>query len=1223
MTETDIMGIVSYIKEVSPICAALLRKATWDVSGSTCNVYLSKANKAMLSRKEIKQAVNDYVYHHVKTGLSVDFVEGECATGFRMPEIEIEPEEEVFTPPVASGATSVESFRPKPAWGNGNPANKFGGQQKFQNRSNIKIETEATQEDIASARRLSDSLTNDEEITVCGKVFSSDSRVTKNGRVLISLDITDGYGSVTVKAFCNAKAFEEKLNAIAKQGSNILIKGKVQHDTYANEQNIIASYVAAVASDEVQRTDNSESKRVELHLHTQMSAMDGISTAKSYIKRAERWGHKAIAITDHGVVQSFPEAMEAAKKSGIKVLYGMEAYLVDDIGTYENGRDYAEGEAPSDNGATNEAGHVNTATEETEEDREGKKSAPISKRAERKAEKKKNRYYHAVIFAKNLTGIKHLYELISVSHLEDFYRKPLIKKSVFKRLREGLMIGSACEAGELYIAVRKNKNEAFVNDLLEFYDYYEIQPIANNMHLVRNGIVNSVTELMEINKRIIEYGELKGKPVVATCDCHFLDKEDEVYRRVIMAGEGYKDADQQAPLFFRTTEEMLKEFDYLSPEKAYEVVVTNTNRIAEMIEQIDPIPNGTFPPQIEGSDDLVTDLCMQQAISIYGDPLPEVIASRIDRELNSIIKNGFAVMYVAAQKLVKRSVDDGYLVGSRGSVGSSLVATMMGITEVNPLPPHYLCPRCKYTEFDSEDIKRFSNAIQGGSGCDMPDKNCPVCGSSLKKDGHDIPFETFLGFDGDKEPDIDLNFSGEYQAKAHAYTEELFGSENVFKAGTISTIADKTAFGFVKNYFEGKGMSVRNAEINRVKIGCTGIKKTTGQHPGGLMILPRGKSIYEFCPVQRPANDTKSNVVTTHFDYHSIQGRLLKLDILGHDVPTIIHMLYEMTGIDPVSVPLDDKRVLSLFRTPEAMGVTPEDINCKTGSLGLPEFGTNFVRQMLLETMPETFSELVRISGLSHGTDVWANNAQELIKDGTCTLKEVIPTRDDIMVYLIAMGVEKKAAFKIMENVRKGKSLTEAEEETMLDAGVPEWYIESCKRIKYLFPKGHAVAYVTMTVRIAYFKLYQPYSFYAAGFSVKAEDFDYGLMCYGPERVRAEIERINSAENPSAKEKSTLTTLELVLEMYARGLGFAKMDLYRAEASKFLITDRGLMPPLCSIQGLGLSVSQNIVEARKEGEFFSIEEFRERTKVNKTVIELLKEHKILDGMPETDQLTLW
>ena len=836
---------------------------------------------------------------------------------------------------------------------------------------------------------------------------------------------------------------------------------------------------------------------------------------------------------------------------------------------------------------------------------------------------KKLRPNHAIILVKNQKGLRNLYELISKSNLEYFFRDPRIPKSEFLKLREGLIIGTACENGEFYQAVLNNADEDEIEKLANFYDYFEIQPIGNNEFLIENekvSNINSIEDLQNINKKIIEYGKKYNKLVVATCDVHFLNEEDAYFRKIIMASKGYKDADNQPPLYFRTTEEMLKEFSYLGEDLAYEVVVKNTNIIADMIEEVLPIPDGTFPPEIEGSDKELTEITMTKAKSIYGEELPKIVKDRLERELNSIIKNGFAVLYIIAQKIVWNSNDNGYIVGSRGSVGSSFAATMAGITEVNPLSPHYFCKNCKYSDFDSEEVLAYA----GNSGWDLPDKQCPVCNTMLSKDGHDIPFETFLGFEGDKEPDIDLNFSGEFQAQAHQYTEELFGTGYVFKAGTIGTLADKTAYGYVKKYADERNMKISSAEINRLVHGCVGIKKTTGQHPGGLMVVPNTKSIYDFCPVQRPADDPNSNVITTHFDYHSISGRILKLDLLGHDVPTILRMLKDFTGFDPLNTPMDDKQTMSLFTSPNALGVTVEDIECDTGSLGLPEFGTPFVIQMLMDTKPNSFSDLVKISGLSHGTDVWFNNAQELIKNNIATLKEVIPTRDDIMVYLILKGVENKLAFTIMESVRKGKGLTPEFEQAMIDKNVPDWYIESCKRIKYMFPKGHAVAYVTNAFRMGYFKINYPYAFYASLFSVKVEDFDYDLMCFGLEKVQATIKEIQAlGKGATTKEKTKLVILELVREMYKRGLKFTKMDLYKSKGFKFDVTDEGLLPPLCTVQGLGEQATQNIVDARENGEFDTIENLVERTKISKTVVEILKQNGVLKGIPDTNQLSLF
>ena len=1140
----------------SAICSALLKSARWHLEGNNLVIHVGYKSSYFLILKGIDKEVQKYLTDNLKMPFTVEFVDDIVpkTRKLSMREDYTEPQPRPVEKPIPVKAAPEKK--------------EYTDKKKVRGSSKIKINKNIT----GSVRPLSENIPQDEVIIIKGEIFTLDTHEVKSGRMLVTFDITDGTGAITVKFFTQPQDFINEFGSIIMLNKVVCVKGKAQFDEFAKEIVLMASEIGP-GEKKAGRKDEALVKRVELHLHTQMSSMDAVTSAKTYIKRAIEWGHNAIAITDHGVAQSFPEAMEAAKGKDIKVIYGLEAYLIDDLSRKSDDFDY-----------------------------------------------KKQKYYHAIILAQNKTGLKNLYKLISESHLNYFYRRPRILKSIYDENREGLIIGTACEAGEFFKAVLNKQSAERIAELAAFYDYFEIQPIGNNMYLLRDGKVASVQELIDINKRIVELGEIYGKPVIATCDTHFIDPEDEVYRRIIMAGEGYKDADRQPPLFFRTTEEMLAEFDYLGPEKAYETVITNTRLIADRIEQLKPIPDETFPPQIEGAEEQIKQLTMTRAYELYGDNLPEIISSRLERELNSIIKNGFSVMYIIAQKLVRKSNDDGYLVGSRGSVGSSFVATMTGITEVNPLPPHYLCLKCKYSDFDSEDVKSLS----GGSGCDLPPKNCPICGAPLAGEGHDIPFETFLGFDGDKEPDIDLNFSGEYQSRAHAYTEELFGVGNVIKAGTIATLADKTAYGYVRKYFEERGVSPRNAEINRLKLGCTGIKRTTGQHPGGLMILPRGHSIYEFCPVQRPANDTGSDVTTTHFDYHSISGRLLKLDLLGHDVPTIIHILNEITGVDPVTVPLGDKKVMSLFSSPSALDVTAEEIGCNTGTLGLPEFGTSFVRQMLMDTKPSSFSELIGISGLSHGTNVWLNNAADLVRSQTATLKEVITTRDDIMIYLIQKGVEKKAAFKIMESVRKGKGLKPEDIIVMEAAGVPDWYISSCQKIEYLFPKGHAVAYVTMTVRIGYFKIYYPYGFYAAVFSVKAEDFDLEQMCFGKEKLQQVMYELSAqGKDLSAKDKNKMTIMELVLEMYCRGLKFAPLDLYKAQAGRFMVTPQGLMPPLCSVQGLGMSVAQNIVEARKQGEFFTVDDFRERTKTNKTVVELLKRNGVLDGIPESSQLTLF
>ena len=837
--------------------------------------------------------------------------------------------------------------------------------------------------------------------------------------------------------------------------------------------------------------------------------------------------------------------------------------------------------------------------------------------------------YHAIILATCDQGRTNLYKLISLAHIKYYHRRPRIPKSEFIRYRDGLLIGSACEAGELYRAILNGRPEEEISRLVNFYDYLEIQPLGNNAFLVRDedSPVASNDDLIEINKKIVRLGEQFHKPVVATCDVHFLDPEDEIYRRIIMAGQGFKDADEQAPLFLRTTEEMLKEFAYLGSEKAEEVVITNTNRIADMCEKISPVRPDKCAPVIENSDQMLRDICYNKAHKMYGDPLPEIVQERLDRELNSIISNGYAVMYIIAQKLVWKSNEDGYLVGSRGSVGSSFVATMSGITEVNPLHAHYLCKHCQYSDFDSDLVKSFS----GRSGCDMPDKLCPRCGKPLSKEGFDIPFETFLGFKGNKEPDIDLNFSGEYQSKAHKYTEVIFGEGQTFKAGTIGTLADKTAFGYVKNYYEERGVHKRNCEIDRIVLGCVGVRRTTGQHPGGIVVLPMGEQIYTFTPVQHPANDMTVDITTTHFDYHSIDHNLLKLDILGHDDPTMIRMLQDLTGVDPTQIPLDDKAVMSLFQDTSALGITPDDlVNCQLGALGIPEFGTDFAMGMLIDTQPKEFSDLVRIAGLSHGTDVWLGNAQTLIQEKKATISTAICTRDDIMIYLISMGLDSEESFKIMENVRKGivaKGKCDKWPEwkqDMIDHNVPDWYIWSCEKIKYMFPKAHAAAYVMMAWRIAYCKVFYPLAYYAAYFSIRATAFSYELMCQGKEKLEGYMHEYEKRKDElSKKEQDTYKDMRLVQEMYARGFEFLPLDIYKSEPHHFQIVDGKLLPALNTIDGLGDNAAVAIAEAAKDGIFLSKDDFRERTKVSKTTIELMSDLGLFGDMPESNQLSLF
>ncbi|MCG0275032.1 MAG: PolC-type DNA polymerase III [Thermosediminibacteraceae bacterium] len=1193
------------------------------------------------------------------------------------------------------------------------------------------------------------------EIIACGQIFEVECREIKNGTKLVTCGLTDGSNSLAVKIFVTdeKKCKVEKI----KEGIWVKIRGKVENNAHSGELELIPKDIKIVPKPV--RLDNSDKKRVELHLHTKYSAMDAVCSPKEVIELCKQWGHKAVAFTDHGVVQSFPEVYEAAKEAGIKPIYGVEAYIFDDefpviseppkgniddfvyvvtdiettglsldfdeiieIGAVKIYRgeiidrfhSFVKPRKPISLHVTNLTGIRNDMVEKApyvedvisdflkfigddifvahnaefdagfirrDSERCGMKfnnkvldtlnlSALIfpelkNHRLETIAKKfninmgKHHRAdddantaalilielikklkeqgiddlskinhvnktatqhldsYHATILVKNAEGLKNLYKLVSISHLEYFYRHPRIPKSLLKKYRNGLIIGSGCEAGELFQSLIYHHSEEDIKRIVDFYDFLEIQPLQNNKFLIEKGILTNETSLQEINKKIYWLGKKYNKPVVITGDVHFLNPEDEIFRRILLTIQGYKDSDVSSGLYLKTTEEMLKECQYLGEEAAKEVVIENPNRIADEIEdKIKPVPDELYTPKIEGADEEIINMTYKRAKEIYGEELPEIVKKRIERELNSIVNNGYSVIYLIAHKLVKKSLDDGYLVGSRGSVGSSLVATMCGITEVNPLPPHYLCPNCKKSIFPEN--------VEGIVGPDLPDKNCPNCGCPMKKDGYNIPFEVFMGFEGDKVPDIDLNFSGEYQPIAHKYTEELFGKDNVFRAGTISTIAEKTAYGFVKAYLEEKNLNVSEYEVKRLAAGITGVKRTTGQHPGGLMILPKDKEIYEFTPIQYPADDKESGVITTHFDYHSISERLLKLDLLGHDDPTVIKMLEEETGVDAKKIPLDDSATMKIFSSVDPLGVRPEDIGTTVGTLGVPEFGTKFVRQMLEETRPTTFSELIRISGLSHGTDVWLNNAQDLIKNKVATLKEVIATRDDIMIHLLEKGVEPKIAFNIMEKVRKGKGLKPEEEEILKENGVEQWFIESCKKIKYMFPKAHAVAYVIMAFRIAYFKVHYPEAFYATYFTVRADDFDAELILQGPKKIREVIDEINKKEKSATpKEKNLLTILEVANEMYMRGIQFVPIDLYRSHYKKFIITKDGILPPLNALPGLGLAAAQNIYNERQKGKFTSIEDLRMRAKVTKNVIEILRQNGVLNGLQETNQISLF
>lgn len=1043
------------------------------------------------------------------------------------------------------------------------------------------------------------------EVVIRGKVQSIEERETKNNSKSIwSVLLTDFTDSIKVKLFLKPGE-AATLRPVLKPGMYVKIKGLLSFDSFDKEKTISnVAGISAIPDFSISRKDTAKQKRVELHCHTKASDMDGVSEAREVVRTAYEWGMPAVAITDHGVVHAFPDAnherqdlwkshKKKCEKAGedpgryeefFKVIYGMEGYLVNDVEDLEP-------------------------------------ELPIQKKST----------YHIILLARNDIGRVNLYKLISKSHLDYFSKRPRIPKSELLKHRDGLLIGSACEAGELFRAILRGDSEARIAQIAALYDYLEIQPAENNRFMILNDEkyphIQSVRDLETLNERVVALGEKLGKPVVATCDAHFLNPEDEIYRRMIMSSKGYADADNQAPLYFRTTDEMLEEFSYLGGEKAQEVVITNSNRIADMIETISPVRPDKCPPVIENSDGQLRQICAQKAHELYGENLPAIVEERMNKELDSIIGNGYAVMYIIAQKLVWKSVADGYLVGSRGSVGSSFAAFLAGITEVNSLAPHYRCPNCYYTDFDSEEVKAFS----GGAGCDMPDKLCPICGKPLCKDGFDIPFETFLGFNGDKEPDIDLNFSGEYQARIHQYTEEIFGKGQTFKAGTIGAVADKTAYGLIRKYFESRGFHKRNAEVERLMPGCSGVRKSTGQHPGGIIVLPKGEDINTFTPIQHPANDMTTDIVTTHFDYHSIDHNLLKLDELGHDDPTMIRALQDLTGLDPKQIPLDDQKVMSLFTSPEALGLKPEDIfGWKVGSLGIPEFGTGFVETMLIEANPTQFSDLVRIAGLGHGTAVWLGNAQDLIRSGKCTISSAICCRDDIMVYLIHMGLEPGKAFKIMEAVRKGKvaggecGQWEQWKADMKEHGVPDWYIGSCEKIEYMFPKAHAAAYVMMAWRIAYCKLYYPLEYYAAYFSVRADNFSYGTMCQGKAPLEALMtQMIARSDILTKKEQDTLKDMRSVQEMYARGFEFVPIDLKVAQANKFTIADGKIMPALSSIEGLGVKAAESIAKAVREEMILSVDQLKKKAGVGDSVIALLDQFGILDGMPKSDQISLF
>ncbi len=1358
----ELKNIVLTLADKYPALKAVLNNSEIEVTGNTINFNFKVLVSDILKSMDYDKKINKDLRNLYGTEYKINFVDKVSPEELIKQQEGTHESEILFTKKeIKELPGNYESELPRPA---------------AEKKQGIKAETNGKKSDPflifgrstkikESIIKITDITPDEGRIAIEGEISNIEAKELKSGKTLVSFDIYDGSSSITCKSFLKPEENGEVLSRLEKAKA-VRLAGNASYSNFSGEIEIIANTIIETEGrKKAKRQDNAEAKRVELHMHTQMSQMDAMNSATDLIKRAMSWGMKSIAITDHGVVQAFPEAHKLLGRDNpnMKIIYGVEAYLAPDkkpsvtnpkgqsidttycvldlettgfsaatekiteigIMKLEGGKvidqfscfvnpekpisprvvevtnitddmvrdaetidkvfpkmldfingsvlvahnasfdvgflkhnarvlgyefdftyldtlslaqelfpdfkTYKLGRIAKNLGIKVEVAHralddVDTTVKmfnvmlEKLKERGAKTLEDIDKygsdEESKKEEYKKLRTYHAIIFAKDYVGLKNLYKLVSYSNLDYFYKKPRILKSLYKVYSEGLIIGSACSEGELYQAILLGKSDEEIEAIAEEYDYLEIQPLENNNYLVRTEQVPDREYLKGINRKIVALGEKLNKPVVATGDVHFMDPEDEIYRRILEAGQGFKDADNQAPLYLRTTEEMLAEFSYLGAKKAYEVVVTNTNMISDMCQQISPISLEKATPHIEGCEHTIKDIAYRKAHELYGDPLPELVQQRVDRELDSIIKNGFSVMYIIAQKLVWKSNEDGYLVGSRGSVGSSVVAYLTGITEVNALQPHYRCPGCKYSDFTDYGYK---------NGFDLPDKLCPVCGEKLAKDGIDIPFETFLGFNGDKEPDIDLNFSGEYQSKAHKYTEVIFGKGTTFKAGTIGTIADKTAFGYVKKYCEEKNLTVNKAEIVRISRGCTGIKRTSGQHPGGIIVVPKGREIFEFCPVQHPADDPNSDIITTHFDYHSIDQNLLKLDILGHDDPTVIRMLQDITGVDPLTIPMDDRKVMSIFSSTDALGVTPQQINSKVGTFGIPEFGTKFVRGMLLDTMPKAFTDLICISGLSHGNDVWVGNAKDLIDQGIVTLSEAVCTRDDIMIYLIKKGLPPNTAFKIMETIRKGKALKDPKwpdyEAQMRECNVPEWYIDSCKKIKYMFPKAHAAAYVMMAFRIAWFKVNIPKAYYAAYFTIRAKAFDAEFMIFGKEKVKEKMKEIEAMGNQAGpKDKDMYDDLELVYEMYERDIKFLPIDLYKSHATKFLVEEDGLRPPINSIAGMGPIAAEGIFSAAQEKPFNSIEDVRKRAKIGNATIDLLKKFGCLNGLQESDQM---
>ena len=1184
----DINYMASFVKEIYehfPASRTILEGATYNLNGDKLTVELAANGKDVLINLGCDKFIRQTIDRRFERLIAVEFVSNVSVQDDIKVLEELQKKENqkiaVASPmanPVAVSKAPVQK-KPKERTYDDLPISITNAKPLFGTLVKGK------------PKPIKECLPEDGEVVVWGDVFSLETRESKDGRYsIINFNITDYTSSYPVKVFGEKKKCEDLVDNL-KDGKTVLVRGAINMDTYMHTYLINARAVTEI--EKIEKQDNAPEKRVELHLHTNMSAMDGMTSAKELVSRAIAWGHKAIAITDHGVVQAFPEACNTAAKAGIKIIYGMEGYLVDDDAFYDDYGFGVDDEIPAE--------YIEKV----------------------RAEKT----YHIIIIAKNTQGLKNLYKLITDSNLKFFKRRPRIPRHRLMQFREGLIIGSACEAGELYRALVDQKSDEDILRIASFYDYLEIQPNGNNAFMLRSQDeryerFKTVEDLENVDRQIIHIADKLGKMVVATCDVHFIDPGNAVFREILMTSMGFSDASQQAPLYFRTTEEMLAEFAYLGEETAKEVVITNPNKIADLCESgMTPFPRGTFPPSLEGADEDLTRICWERTKKDYGDPVPENVAKRLEKELKSIISNGFGVLYMIAQKLVQNSEEHGYYVGSRGSVGSSFVAHAAGISEVNPLPPHYICKKCKHSEFFMDGSV--------GSGYDLPPKDCPNCGIPMHRDGHDIPFETFLGFKGDKQPDIDLNFSGEYQFYAHRYTEELFGIDHTFKAGTIGTIADKTAYGFVKKWLEVKGITVNRAEEDRLTKGCTGVKRTTGQHPGGMVVVPASNDAEDFTPIQHPADDVSGGLRTTHFDFHSLHDTILKLDNLGHDVPTLYRHLEDSTGINVFDVDICDPKLYELLTSPEPLGVTAEEIGCETGTLSLPELGTPFVRGMLMEAKPKNFSDMLQISGLSHGTDVWLGNAQELIKNGTCTISEVIGTRDNIMVYLMHKGLEPDMAFKIMEIVRKGnatKLLTEAHIKAMKEHNVPDWYIDSCMKIKYMFPKAHAAAYVSAAMRLAWYKVYKPTEYYATYMTVRGEDLDTVAIMEGRGAVKQLMNSIlNKGHEATAKEENMYVAMQVVNEMMARGVEFLPIDLYKSHATVYKLEDGKIRLPFMSMAGTGESAAVALMKARDdgEGEYMSRDDLQQRAGISKSVMETLDACGALEGLPQSTQMSFF